>query len=127
MVVYLKGVGEVRLFAFPESVKNGGQGKTRYFITSNTEDTREDIEKLRKIRWKIEEMFRILKSFFSLNTFFVRVPIAILGFITFAFQSFSLLEKLNVIKGISPHQLQQRLRWLGRAALQPQRNPLFSI
>ena len=53
IIVYLKGVGEVKLFAFPESVKNDGQGKNEYFITSNTEDTREDVEKLRSIRWKI--------------------------------------------------------------------------
>ena len=53
IVVYLKGVGEVKLFAFPESVKNDGQGKNEYFITSSTEDTREDVGKLRSIRWKI--------------------------------------------------------------------------
>ncbi len=127
IVVYLKGVGKVKLFAFPESVKNDGQGKNKYFVTSNTEDTREDVEKLRKIRWKIEEMFKILKQLFSADTFFVRVPIAILGFITLAFRGFFLLERLRLSKGISPFSLQQRLRWYGRAALQPNRNPLFSV
>ncbi len=127
IVVYLEEVGEVRLFAFSEPVKNDGEERVRYFITSNTEDKREDLEKLRKIRWKIEEMFKILKQVFSADTFFVRVPVAILGFITLAFHGFFLLERLRLFKGISPFSLQQRLRWLGRAALQPQRNPLFSV
>ena len=124
MVVYLKGVGKVKLFAFPESVKNGGQGKTRYFITSNTEDTREDVEELRRLRFQIEEMFKILKHFLSFDSFFVRVPVAILGFINIAFQGFFLLERLQVLKGITPHKLRMRLRCLGRRALYS--NPLFS-
>ncbi|MCF6192083.1 MAG: transposase [Candidatus Hydrothermae bacterium] len=126
MVVILHGVGPVKLFALsPQTTKNGGQGEVRYYISNDLEMTRDEVEGLIKKRWQIEEVFRILKSVFSLDKFFVRTAESILGFFAVAFLGFMLGERLRVLKGITHYQLQKRLRQLGRKAFY--HNPLFSI
>ncbi|NPB03759.1 MAG: transposase, partial [Thermotogae bacterium] len=44
---------------------------------------------LMKIRWKIEEVFRILKRVFSLDKFFVRTAEFMLGFFALEITNFS--------------------------------------
>ena len=126
MVVILRGVGPVRLFAFsPQTITNGGQGEMRFYISNDVDITREGIRELMRKRWQIEEMFRILKKVFSLDKFFVRTTESILGFLGLALIGYMLGEKLRLLKGITHYELQKLLRRRGRRALCY--NPLFSI
>jgi hypothetical protein len=128
VLVKMKGVGIVRLFAFPSrAITNGGSGSVKFYVSNDVNVSREELEEMMKMRWQIEEVFKVLKQVFSLYKFFVRHPLSILGFIGVSIIGFLLAEKIRFIKGFSHYELQQRLRRLGRSALYHRRNPLLAL